>query len=95
LRGLFSEELIDKFQAAFEDNEEVWPAFRAGLRDCLRKQPPKILELLHWRYAYDLKPGEIAARMGITSGAVRAMLHRAREALRKCIKRHARGAIES
>lgn len=93
-RSLLSEALLDRFQAAFEENEEMWPAIRSGLRDCLRKQPEKVLELLQWRYAYDLKPAEIAIRMGITSGAVRAMLHRAREALRKCIRRHAQGAVE-
>jgi RNA polymerase sigma-70 factor (ECF subfamily) len=93
-RALWSETVLNQIQGAFEESEEEWTGIRALLRECLLKLPEKILELLQWRYAYDLKPGEIAIRMGITSGAVRVMLHRARGSLRKCIKRRSHGVIE-
>jgi RNA polymerase sigma-70 factor (ECF subfamily) len=89
-----SEALIEQIESAFQEQDDSLPAMRRWLRYCLRKQPKKMLELLQWRYAHDLKPSEVAPRMGITSGAVRAMLHRSREALRKCIRRSARGALE-
>jgi RNA polymerase sigma-70 factor (ECF subfamily) len=86
--------VLDQIQAAFEENDEALAIMRKLLRRCLSQQPQKVLELLQWRYAHDLKPNEAAQRMGITSGAVRAMLHRAREALRKCIRRNAQVAVE-
>jgi RNA polymerase sigma-70 factor (ECF subfamily) len=91
---LLSDALLDRIQTAFHESEDSLIAIRKSLRNCLNKQPEKVLELLQWRYAHDLKPREAAVRMGITSGAVRAMLHRAREALRKCIRRDSQGAVE-
>jgi RNA polymerase sigma-70 factor (ECF subfamily) len=88
------EGVLDQIQLAFEENDEALVAVRKLLRHCLNEQPQKVLELLKWRYGHDLKPCEAAQRMGITSGAVRAMLHRAREALRKCIRRNAQVAVE-
>jgi RNA polymerase sigma-70 factor, ECF subfamily len=93
-KHLLDEGVLDRIQAAFHESEESLIAIRKLLRNCLRKQPQKVLELLQWRYAHDLKPHEAAVRMGITSGAVRAMLHRTREALRKCIRRASQGAVE-
>jgi RNA polymerase sigma-70 factor (ECF subfamily) len=89
-----SEALIVQIESAFQEQDDALLAMRQWLRYCLRKQPKKVLELLQWRYAHDLKPSEVAPRMGLTSGAVRAMLHRSREALRKCIRRNAQGAVE-
>ncbi|HZZ26977.1 MAG TPA: sigma-70 family RNA polymerase sigma factor [Pirellulales bacterium] len=79
--------LIDQLQMAFEGKSDEWTATRRALRLCLEKQRQRLLEVLRWRYAFDLKPQEIAQRMGITSGAVRVMLHRARSGLRDCIQR--------
>jgi RNA polymerase sigma-70 factor (ECF subfamily) len=91
---LVNEAVLDQIQIAFHEGEGSLIAIRKWLRHCLEKQPQKILELLRWRYAHDMKPSEAAARMGITSNTVRAMLHRARQALRKCIRRNSQGAIE-
>ena len=91
---VLSDTVIDQIQSAFQENDDTLLAMRKLLRHCLGQQPQKVLELLQWRYAHDLKPNEAAHRMGITSGAVRAMLHRAREALRKCIRRNAQVAME-
>lgn len=91
---LLGDALIDQIQDAFQEQTDAWGAVRKTLRECLRKQPHKILELLRWRYAYDLKPGDVAVKMGITSATVRVMLHRAREVLRRCIKRNSDEVIE-
>jgi RNA polymerase sigma-70 factor (ECF subfamily) len=92
-KHVLSDAVLDGIQAAFEENDDSLLAMRKFLRYCLQKQPRKILELLRWRYAQDLSPTDVAAQMGITSGAVRTMLHRARQALRRCIRR-AQGATE-
>ena len=62
-----SEALIEQIESAFQEQDDSLPAMRRWLRYCLRKQPKKMLELLQWRYAHDLKPSEVAPRMGITS----------------------------
>jgi RNA polymerase sigma-70 factor, ECF subfamily len=91
---VINEAVLDQIQIAFHEGEDSHIAIRKWLRHCLEKQPQKILELLQWRYAHDMKPSEAAVRMGITSNTVRAMLHRARQALRKCIRRNSQGAVE-
>ena len=91
---VLSDSLIDQIQDAFEEPSDAWGAVRKVLRDCLQKQPQKARELLRWRYAYDLKPADVALKMGITSATVRVMLHRTRAMLRRCIKRSIGGAIE-
>ena len=88
VHGLVDLALVDRVQQAFEENAEGWVALRQALRHCLAKQRKKMFEVLRWRYAYDLKPREVAERMGVTSGAVRVMLHRARALLRECIRRN-------
>src|SRR5262245_8246385 len=88
--ALLDQELVDRVQAAFEEQSEGWSQVRLALRNCLEKQSKRMLEVLRWRYAYDLKPKEVANRMGVTSGAVRVMLHRARAGLRDCIDRRLR-----
>jgi RNA polymerase sigma-70 factor (ECF subfamily) len=91
---LLGEALIDQIQDAFQEQTDAWEAIRRTLRNCLREQPQKVSELLRWRYAYDLKPADVALKMGITAATVRVMLHRAREVLRRCIKRNSDEAIE-
>jgi RNA polymerase sigma-70 factor (ECF subfamily) len=93
-KHFLSDAVLDQIQNAFYEGEDSLVAIRKSLRLCLSKQPQKALELLRWRYAHDLKPSETAVRMGITSGAVRAMLHRTRAALRRCIRRNSEGAVE-
>ena len=85
---LLETELIDRIQATFESKSEELVSTRQALRLCLEKQKNRLLEVLQWRYAFDLKPLEIAHRMGVTSGAVRVMLYRARTSLRECIQRN-------
>ncbi len=92
LERLMGDAIIAQVQAAFEQQDDSWRGVRMALRKCLQAQPRRVLELLRWRYAYDLKPGDAAVKMGLTAGAVRVMLHRARTVLRKCIKRNVEAA---
>jgi RNA polymerase sigma-70 factor (ECF subfamily) len=93
-KQLLGDSVLDEIQAAFHECEDSFLVIRRVLRMCLEKQPGKIRELLKWRYGDDLKPGDVASRMGLTSAAVRVMLHRTRETLRKCIRRHSHGSVE-
>ena len=87
---LLDTDLIDRIQAAFEQDLDIWTSLRHALHVCLQKQKNRLLEVLRWRYAHDLKPQEIALKMGTSAGAVRVMLHRSRSALRECIQRRLR-----
>jgi RNA polymerase sigma-70 factor, ECF subfamily len=91
---LLGQQLIDQVEAAFIEHVDTWASVRKVLRGCLHRQPEKVLELLRWRYAYDLRPADVAVKMGVTSATVRVMLHRAREVLRRCIKRNSDEAVE-
>lgn len=86
-RHLFDESLVDYLQVAYEEEGEQLTVVRQALYQCLKKQRGRSVEALRWRYAHDLKPAQVADRMGVTSGAVRALLHRSRTLLRECISR--------
>jgi RNA polymerase sigma-70 factor (ECF subfamily) len=89
---LVEDSLIDRMQAAFGEGTDRWTSMRHALKFCLAQQQNRTREVLQWRYAHDLKPQQVAQRMGVTSGAVRVMLHRARSALRDCIQRRLRAS---
>jgi RNA polymerase sigma-70 factor (ECF subfamily) len=91
---LFDETSADHLLATIcQDESADWRgALRHALQQCLNKQRGRILDVLRLRYASDLKPAEIAEQMGLTSGAVRALLHRGRTALRTCIRHRMREA---
>jgi RNA polymerase sigma-70 factor (ECF subfamily) len=75
-------------QTVYEENDaDQWGAFRSALYHCLQRQQGRSLQALEWRYVHDLKPATVATRMGLSAGAVRVLLHRARSVLRKCIQR--------
>lgn len=75
-----------------DESSEWRGSLRQALQQCLNKQRGQGVEILRLRYANNLKPAEIARQMGVTSGAVRALLHRARAALRTCIMHRMREA---
>jgi RNA polymerase sigma-70 factor (ECF subfamily) len=62
--------------------------FRASaLRECLKQVRGRDGELVKLRYEESLKPGEIAARLGMAAGTVRVVLSRIRASLQECIER--------
>jgi RNA polymerase sigma-70 factor, ECF subfamily len=85
---LLNEDLIDEIQMTFHKDSDRLDAMRRALKLCLAKQKNRMLEVLKWRYAHDLQPQAIASRMGMSSGAVRILLHRSRAALRECIRQN-------
>jgi DNA-directed RNA polymerase specialized sigma24 family protein len=50
----------------------------------------RIGEIVRLRYAEELKPGQIAEILGLSSVSVRVALNRARDTLRKCVERQIR-----
>ena len=61
---------------------------RAGvLRKCLERLRRRDREMLRYRYAESLSPGDMAKRLSESAGTVRVRLSRIRSSLRKCVER--------
>lgn len=63
-----------------------------ALRRCTQGLQGRSGEILRLRYGDDLKPREIASRLGLNSLIVRVTLNRVRDVLRKCIERRLKEA---
>lgn len=57
---------------------------------CLDKVRGRAREILSLRYVDDLKPAEIADRLGTSSSSIRVTLTRTRGSLRECVERRIR-----
>lgn len=90
---LFTVEMADRIAIAYSDQADNWGATRLALQTCLKKQGSKSLELLRWRYGNNMKPQDIAQKMGVTAVAVRVALHRLKAALQKCVRRQLEAII--
>src|SRR5262249_33294850 len=59
------------------------------LRACLARLAPKGLEVPRLSFGEELRSEEVAERMKMTSGSIRSILTRGRDALRSCIESRA------
>ena len=87
-RLLFDDDLLERIgdrccEVSREISSRQW-----GLQQCLKRITSRASEALDLRYGENLHYETIGLRMGMKSGAVRIMLHRTREALRRCIDRY-------
>jgi RNA polymerase sigma-70 factor, ECF subfamily len=85
-RRVFGEALMERLEVAYEEDADQWSPFRSALYHCLQQLKGRSMEALQLRYVHNLKPAPVAARMGLSGGAVRVLLHRARSSLRRCIR---------
>jgi RNA polymerase sigma-70 factor (ECF subfamily) len=80
-------EVITRLAEAYADRAPDLERGRLALQTCIEKATPSARRLLDLRYRRDLSPTDIAAELDSTPASVSSMLHRAREALRQCIRR--------
>lgn len=64
----------------------------SALEDCLRRLPPRMLEVVTRHYREEERCEEIAERLGTKAGNVRSILTRSRQALRDCLQGKLSGA---
>lgn len=81
------EDAIEVIHHAYAAKAEDWPQVGRAIDHCIKKAPPAAEKLLILRYLENLKPAEIAKRLGSSSNSVSVRLSRARDALRECIRR--------
>jgi RNA polymerase sigma-70 factor (ECF subfamily) len=86
-RIMFSDSLLENLIEDFRDQSEHSEDRRRALRDCLEGISGRRRIVLEMRYQRDLRPPDIAERLGITSNAVLVLLHRTRRILADCISR--------
>ena len=83
---LLSGEMIDLVAEAHERQHEQLDDMREPLETCLEELSAKARRVVKMRYSEDLRSGDIAEKIGSTSGSVRVMLVRSRTQLLDCIK---------
>ena len=84
-RVTFSQELVESVADVYE---EILPELSQRtilLRECITNIKGKNREVLMLCYEGALKPRQIAKRLGLPGGTIRAILARMRGALRRCI----------
>ena len=84
---MFSDSLLQNLVEDFQDQSEHSEDRRRALRDCLDGLSGRRRIVIEMRYQRDLRPLDIAERLGITSNAVLLLLHRTRRILADCISR--------
>lgn len=67
------------------DADEGLDCALAGLPDCLEALGPSAREAIDLYYHDDLRMSQIATRFRRSEGAVKLLVHRAREAVRRCL----------
>lgn len=71
--------------AGESDSDERLDCALAGLPDCLEALGPSAREAIDLYYQDDLRMAQIATRFRRSEGAVKLLVHRAREAVRRCL----------
>jgi RNA polymerase sigma-70 factor (ECF subfamily) len=83
----FDDAAIEAIHHAYSARAEDWPRVGNAIDQCLKESPPTSKKLLVMRYLDDVKPAEIARRLGSTANSVSVRLSRARDRLRECVRR--------
>jgi len=83
---VFSPETLDLLAGAMPEEPPAETATKAALDHCIDKLQARSQKALTLRYEQDLRPAEIASRLGMTGTAVTSMLHRVHKQLAKCVK---------
>ncbi len=86
-KHLFGNEVIDQIASRYELLVEDVDPVRVALRLCLDQLKGRSRDVIELRYARGLKSNSIAKEMTLSAGAVRMLLCRVRESLRRCIER--------
>jgi len=78
---------MERLADIFDDLAPRRERLREALNLCRDQLPPRSQQICRLRYEGDLNMDEIAKRLSSTTGAVRTLLHRIRDQLRRCIEK--------
>lgn len=85
-RLIFDEAVIEKVTQAYANLAPRVDDLQEALEYCVDQLQGKNRAVLDLHYLRDMKPQDVADRMGISSNSVYVILHRIRTVLRKCIR---------
>jgi RNA polymerase sigma-70 factor (ECF subfamily) len=86
-KHLFGDEIIDQIASRYEVFAEDVDPVREALQKCLGQLKGRSRQVIELRYKRGMKSNSIADEMTLSAGAVRMLLCRVRETLRRCIER--------
>ena len=86
-KHLFSEDIVEQIASRYEILAEEADPLREALRQCVDELKGRSKKVIDLRYRRGMKSMAIAEEMTLSAGAVRMLLCRVREALRRCIER--------
>jgi RNA polymerase sigma-70 factor (ECF subfamily) len=87
-KHLFGDDIVEQIAGRYEILAEDVDPVREGLRHCLEQLRGRSKRVIDLRYRRGLKSRAIAEEMALSSGAVRMLLCRVRETLRRCIENY-------
>jgi RNA polymerase sigma-70 factor (ECF subfamily) len=85
-KHLFDDEIVEKIAISYEQLAEEVDPIREALGSCVEALQGRSKRVIDLRYGRGLNSDQIAAKMRLSSVAVRVLLHRVRLGLRKCIE---------
>lgn len=86
-RHVFNSDTLSLLAEAHQQTISTYTPRKQALGECLNELKGKNRQIIEMRYLRDIKPMQIADRMGMSRNAVFILLHRMRIALAKCIER--------
>ncbi|MEX2091728.1 MAG: sigma-70 family RNA polymerase sigma factor [Pirellulales bacterium] len=86
-KHLFGDDIVEQIASRYEILAEEVDPLRDALKHCLDKLEGRSKRVIELRYRRGLASGVIADEMELSAGAVRMLLCRVRETLRRCIER--------
>lgn len=86
-RHQFGDDIVEQIASRYEILAEEVDPLRDALKHCLDKLEGRSKQVVDLRYKRGLSSAAIAAEMELSSGAVRMLLCRVRDTLRRCIER--------
>lgn len=86
-KHLFGDDIVEQIASRYERLAEELDPLRDALKECLNKLNDRSKLAVELRYRRGMKSGAIAEEMELTAGAVRMLLYRVRDILRRCIER--------
>jgi RNA polymerase sigma-70 factor (ECF subfamily) len=86
-RHQFGDDIVEQIASRYEILAEESDPLRDALKTCLEGLEGRSRQVLDLRYKRGLSSAEVATEMELSSGAVRMLLCRVRDSLRRCIER--------
>ena len=85
-KPVFDTDLLETIEQGYRDIEPEAQDMRRALDFCVGRLQERGRMLIQLRYGHNLKPAQIAERVGMTANSVGVVLHRVRKSLSECIR---------